>query len=59
MQRSFDPRNDDVTLVWTSDDVSNNRVATSAHEEMQAYLAERATINLAGMTRATANSLCG
>lgn len=49
-----DPR----TLVATAD--SNGvRINSDWHDEIQSWLRDREIRNMAGMTRATASSLCG
>lgn len=59
MNRIFDPAQDASTLVWSADETGSKRVNGSYHEEIQAYMREREIVNLAGMTRRTASSLCG
>jgi hypothetical protein len=59
MNRIFDPRTDDSTLVWSANEAGSKRIAGSYHEEIQSYMREREIVNLAGMTRRTAHSLCG
>lgn len=59
MNRIFDPSQDASTLVWSANEAGSKRVAGSFHEEIQSYLREREIVNLAGMTRRSASSLCG